>query len=73
MLSTWNNSIQSAQCPKYYLYVKGALLLINSLAQINYIKVPRIHMSKYKESKSRSSLLKNAKLLSTCPPKNSLV
>lgn len=72
MLSTWNNSIQSAQCLNY-LYVKGALLLVNSLAQISYIKVPRIHMPKYKESKSRSSLLKNAKLLSTCRPKNSLV
>lgn len=61
-----------SECPKYYLCVKGALLLINSLAQINSIKVPRIYMPKYKESKGRSSLLKNAKLLSTCPPRTHL-
>lgn len=45
-------------CPNYYLYIKGTLLLINSLAQIDYIKLPRINMPKYKEWKSSSCLLK---------------
>ena len=40
-------------CLNHYLYMKDALLLINSLAQIDYIKVPRID-----ESKSSSCLLK---------------
>ena len=40
------------------LISKGALLLINSLAQIYYIKVPIIDSAKYKERKSSSCLLK---------------
>lgn len=40
-----------SECPKHNLCITGALLLINSLAQITYIKVPRKHMPKYKDLK----------------------
>lgn len=45
-------------CPSHHLYIKGALLLINSFAQTDYIKMPRLDMPNYKESKSSSCLLK---------------
>lgn len=60
------------ECPKHYLCIKGALLLIDSLAQINYMKVPRMHMLKYKESKSRSCLLKMPSCFSCCSSRTCL-
>lgn len=54
-------------CPNRYLCIKVALLLMNSLTQIEYIKVPRIDTLKNKESKSSSHLLKMPSCFSSSP------
>lgn len=54
-------------CPNHYLCIKVALLLMNSLTKIEYIKVPRIDTLKYKESKSSSHLLKMPSCFSSSP------